>query len=83
MDAVLEVLGVRTREHVTPGGMDSLQQWTAVQQSSLADTAAAAAQSTSATVVSPSTDSALGDDVEEGIEATDYVESTSDEVVTE
>jgi len=77
MDTVLEVLGIRTREHAAVGAVDSLQQWAAVQQSHLTD---ATVQSASAAIVSPMTDSAFGDEIEEGVEATDYIE-TSDDVV--
>lgn len=27
MDSILEVIGVKTKQHVTPGAADSLQQW--------------------------------------------------------
>jgi len=77
MDAMLEVIGIRTREHVEVGAVDSLRQWSAIQRCNVIDTAA---QSTLATPVSPMTDSALGDEVDEAVEAIDYIERSDDVV---
>jgi len=75
MDAVLEVIGIRTRKHVELGAADSLQQWTAFQH---CDHVGEAAHSASATPVSPLTDSAFGDEVDVAVEAIDYVETSED-----
>jgi len=75
MDAVLEVIGIRTRKHAELGAADSLQQWTAFQH---CDHIGEAAHSTSATLVSPLTDSAFGDEVDVAVEAIDYVETSED-----
>jgi len=77
MDAVLEVIGIRTKKHAELGSVDSLRQWSAVQRSNVMDTAS---QATLVTPLSPMTDSALGDEVDEAVEAIDYVE-TSDDIV--
>jgi len=65
MDAVLEVIGIRTRQHAEVGAVDSLRQWSAVQRCTSSGPTAAS----SVTL----TDSALGDDVDEVIEATEYI----------
>jgi len=66
IDAVLEVIGVRTRERAEPGAVDSLRQWSAVQRCDVS------------TSVSPAVDSALGDDVDEAVEAIEYVDIPPD-----
>jgi len=69
MDAVLEVVGIQTREHAELGAADSLRQWTAVQRCK-------PCESPAITCDSPLTDSALGDEVEEAIEATEYIDAS-------
>jgi len=76
MDTILEVLGIRTREHVKLGAVDSLQQWSSIHRCNPSP----AAESPSATPVSPVTDSAFGDEVDEAVQATDYVETSTDGV---
>jgi len=73
MDAVLEMIGIRTREHAELGAVDSLRQWSAVQQYKPSATSSVACSS-------PMTDSALGDEVEEAIEATEYINVAEDDV---
>jgi len=71
MDAVLEVIGVRTREHAEIGAVDSLRQWSAVQRC----TPSGPSGASSVTM----TDSALGDEIdEEAIEATEYIVVSED-----
>jgi len=67
MDSVLEVIGVRTRQHVELGAEDSLRQWSAIHRSQPTESQAT---SVSASVA----DSALGDELEEGVEATEFAD---------
>lgn len=78
MDALLEVLEIRTREHPELGEDDLLKQWSVVEDSDLVDDAA---QSTLATDISQVTNSAISDDVDEAVEATDYCFATLDDIV--
>jgi len=74
MDDVLQVIGVKTVEHAEPGAADSLRQWSSVKRSNLTES------TTSVTAISPMTDSALGDEVEEGVEAFECIEISEDSV---
>ena len=76
MDAVLEVIGVGTREHAEPGSVDSLRQWSAVQRQQPCSEYPATSLST---CTSPLADSALGDEIEEAVEATEYVDISQED----
>jgi len=77
MDAVLEVLEIRTRKHTEPDDVDLLKQWSVVENSDLTDDAAS---SVLATQNSSVTDSAVGGEVEEAVEAADYLFVTLDDI---
>jgi len=72
MDAVLEVIGIRTRQHAELGAEDSLQQWSALQRCKPTESP----DMSTATLA----DSAIGDEVEEGLEATEFIDISEDSV---
>jgi len=79
MDVVLEVVGVRTRDHAELGTMDSLRQWTAVQRSEHSESPAISTVTSSSQLA----DSALGDEVDEAVEAFEYMDMSEDSVQSE
>jgi len=81
MDSVLEVVGIRTRHHAEPGAVDSLRQWSAVHSAASAVTRTRdyTEQGAVVTCVSPTSDSALGDEVEEAVEATECSDMSEDQ----
>ena len=79
MDVVLEVVGVRTRDHAELGTMDSLRQWTAVQRFEHSESPAISTVTSSSQLA----DSALGDEVDEAVEAFEYMDMSEDSVQSE
>lgn len=75
MDAVLEVVGVRTREHAELGTVDSLRQWTEHRCEHSESPAMSAVTSSSQLA-----DSAFGDEVDEAVEAIEYTDVSEDSV---
>jgi len=79
MDAVLEVVGLRTRHHAEPGAVDSLRQWSAIHSATSSITRTREYTEPGVVVTSPVSDSALGDEVEEAVEATEYSDVSEDQ----